>query len=510
MTDQPPAPAPAPVPVAPDPDLSLGLLAIRNEFVNLSELKHCLDVRRKQFEKQGSAPELGEVLVEQRYLTQQDLEYLNMIRSTESTNSARPPSLQDIEAEFQSRVAAVQPGAEFGRYEIKKEIGRGGMGVVFLVHDKERDEPAALKLLIGKDQAAVRDIERFKKEATVMMPLDHSGIVRIFEVSREKGLDFISMEFVEGKNLKDLVADGGPMDAAEALRIIRSAAEAVAFIHTQGIIHRDIKPENIMVRPDGTAVIMDFGLAGWDKIEVLAGRGSIGTPMYQPPEQADVGGPFGKITETSDVYGLGATLYFLLTARHPFIGKTVKEVRDKIKKEPPDPPRSLNPKVPQVAEAICLRCLKKRQDHRFQKPKDLIEGIDQVLPILEPDGPKKRPSKTGMFRKGTGLGLKAAAAAKSPAGAETSPSPNKKSEPIVKAKKSTGEVATRGSSDDEPAAGSGEHKLPKRSGGRRATTAMRSAAEETAVESKKPIVIVALIAVVVIALIVAAVAMSSK
>src|SRR5262249_16883479 len=155
------------------------------------------------------------------------------------------------------------------------EIGRGGMGIVFLCGDKDRENDVALKILIGRDQAAVRDIERFKKEATVMMPLEHNSIVKIYEVSREKGLDFISMQYIPGKNLKDMVGADGPMDAARALRIIRSSAEAVAFIHTQGIIHRDIKPENIMVRPDGSAVLMDFGLAGWDKIEILAGRGSI-------------------------------------------------------------------------------------------------------------------------------------------------------------------------------------------------------------------------------------------
>ncbi|MEZ0229175.1 MAG: serine/threonine protein kinase, partial [Planctomycetota bacterium] len=394
------------------PDLYLGLLAIRNEFVNLSELKHCLEVRRKQQEKQGSAPDLGDVLVQQRYLTPQDLEYLHMIRLAESSSVKKEITLEDIEGEFQSHVMELKPGATFGHFQIEEEIGRGGMGIVFRATDKDQEErELALKILIGRDQAAVRDIERFKKEATVMMPLDHNSIVKIYEVSREKGLDFIAMEYIPGKNLKDMVAADGAMEAAKALRIIRSGAEAVAFIHTQGIIHRDIKPENLMVRPDGSAVLMDFGLAGWDKIEILSGRGSIGTPMYQPPEQADVNGPFGKISEASDVYGLGATLYFLLTARHPFLGKSVKEVREKIKTIPPDAPRAVNPQIPQVAEAICLRCLKKRQNERFQKPKDLIEAIDQVLTILDPEGKtvvtagaKPAKQKTGIIRRGTATG----------------------------------------------------------------------------------------------------------
>lgn len=411
------------------PDLYLGLLAIRNEFVNLSELKHCLELRRKQQEKQGTAPDIGDVLVSQRYLTPQDLEYLHMIRLAESSSVKKEITLEDIENEFQSHVSELKPGAEFGHYAIEEEIGRGGMGIVFRATDKEQDRELALKILIGRDQAAVRDIERFKKEATVMMPLDHNSIVKIYEVSREKGLDYIAMEYIPGKNLKDMVAAEGALEAARSLRIIRSAAEAVAFIHSQGIIHRDIKPENIMVRPDGSAVLMDFGLAGWDKIEVLSGRGSIGTPMYQPPEQADVNGPFGKISEASDVYGLGATLYFLLTARHPFLGKSVKEVREKIKTVPPDAPRSVNPSIPQVAEAICLRCLKKRQNERFQKPKDLIEAIDQVLTILDPEGktaavaPKQAKAKTGIIRRGTATGMRPATA-------------KKKSDPANKAVKS--------------------------------------------------------------------------
>ena len=363
-----------------DPDLYLALLAIRNEFLNLSELKHCLDVRKKLWEKSQQEMDLGDVLVQQRYLTPQDLEYVRMIAQAEPPE--KPVQLAEIEAEFDQHVAELKPGVQFSHYRIEDEIGRGGMGIVLRAVDLDKDEQeCALKILIGGKDASVRDIERFKKEATVMAPLLHDGIVKIYEVGRHRGLDFISMEFIDGVSLKELVGEA-PVPDEVALAVVQSAANAVGFMHTHGIIHRDIKPENIMVRPDGSAVLMDFGLAGWDKIEILAGRGSIGTPMYQPPEQADVGGPFGKISAASDVYGLGATLYFLLTARHPFLGRNVKEVREKIKTQAPDPPKAANPDVHPAVEGLCLRCLKKRQNERFGTPKELAENIDKVLDLL--------------------------------------------------------------------------------------------------------------------------------
>jgi len=369
-----------------DPDLYLGLLAIRNEFVNLSELKHCVEVREKLFKKSQQALDLGEVLVQQRYLTPQDLEYLHMLREAEPGENT--VEMATIEGEFDQHVSELKPGAAFGDYKIDAELGRGGMGIVFRAIGED-DEFCALKILIGGKNATVRDIERFKKEATVMAPLIHDGIVKILEVGRHKGLDFIAMEYVEGVSMKELVGSDA-LTGDVSLTAIASAADAVGFMHSHGIIHRDIKPENIMVRPDGRAVLMDFGLAGWDKIEILAGRGSIGTPMYQPPEQADVNGPFGKISPASDVYGLGATLYYLLTARHPFLGRSVKEVREKIKTQPPDPIRQLNPKVHAAVEALCLRCLRKRQSERFTTPKELNSHIKKVLHLLSGDGERKK------------------------------------------------------------------------------------------------------------------------
>jgi serine/threonine protein kinase len=382
-----------------EPNLHLGLLAIRNEFVNLSELKHCVEVRKKLFAKSQQDLSLGDVLVQQRYLMPQDLEYLRMIEEAEPPPE-KPVELADIVAEFEQHVQELKPGSEFGGYRIEEEIGRGGMGIVFRAVSLEGDEQeCALKILIGGKDATVRDIERFKKEATVMAPLIHPGIVKIYQVDRHKGLDYIAMEFVDGVSLKALVGDKPqPVPQDAALLVIKSAADAVGFMHGEGIIHRDIKPENIMVRPDGSAVLMDFGLAGWEKIEILSGRGSIGTPMYQPPEQADVNGPFGKISEASDVYGLGATLYYMLTGRHPFLGRSVKEVREKIKTQPPDPLRKVNPDLHAAVEGLVLRCLRKRQSERFGTPRELSENIDKVLSLLG-KGDKGAKAETRLLRR---------------------------------------------------------------------------------------------------------------
>ncbi len=383
-------------------DLILGMLCVQHEFINLSELIFCFALQAKAEAKGEGRPTVGEVLLHQRYLTSQDVEYLGMVGKPDTV-----PTFKDIEAEFLKNVARIAPGAELGTYKIVEEIGRGGMGVVFRAKDLETKEDVALKVLIGGEKSSVRDIERFKKEATVMQPLVHDNIVNITDVGREKGLDYIAMNFVRGKSLKTLVADDGPMSSAAALEVTRQAAEAVGFIHGHGIIHRDIKPDNIMLDDDGRAFLMDFGLAGWEKIEIIQGRGAIGTPMYQPPEQTDVGGPFGKISHASDVYGLGATLYYLLTAKHPFTGKTVAAIRERIRTEPPPRPRETVPQISAEAERICMKCLEKKQDDRYARPKDLAAAIERYLAkksgagIVPAVSKKKLATRTGKTGKTT-------------------------------------------------------------------------------------------------------------
>ncbi len=357
-------------------DLEYGLLGIQHQYFNLSELKYGLELIAKANDR-NERVSLAEIMQRAGYLNTSDVEHLRMLQGT--SVFPEQPSLKSIETEFFKNLDRIKEGATFGRYKILKLIGRGGMGAVFKVDPGAEGEPLALKLLIGGASATVRDIERFKKEAAVQMQIRHPNIVEIHEIGREKGLDYITMEYVDGRSLREIVKDSGPIDQLDALAIIRETADALGSIHSQGIIHRDVKPDNIVLDVSGRAVLMDFGLAAFDKFEGIQYKGAIGTPLYQPPEQAEIGGRFGPITAASDVYGLGATLYWCVCGRPPFWGKSKDEVRKKVKNDPPSPPREHRPDLLDEVEGIVLTCLQKDQNERYLTPKKLIKAIDQVL-----------------------------------------------------------------------------------------------------------------------------------
>lgn len=376
-------------------DLEYGLLGIQHQYFNLSELKYGLELIAKATERIS----LAEIMQRAGYLNTSDVEHLRMLQGT--SEFSEQPSLKSIEREFFKNLDKIKEGASFGRYVILELIGRGGMGAVFKVDPGDGSPPMALKLLIGGATATVRDIERFKKEAAVQMQIRHTNIVQIHEIGREKGLDYITMEYIDGKSLREIVKESGPLDQLEALEIIRETADALGSIHSQGIIHRDVKPDNIVLDVSGRAVLMDFGLAAFDKFEGVQYKGAIGTPLYQPPEQAEIGGRFGPITAASDVYGLGATLFYCVCGRPPFWGKTKDEVRNKVKSEPPAPPREHREDIFDEVEAIILTCLQKEQDKRYTTPRELIKTIDQTLAAYaerQAEKPQRKSLKVG--RKG--------------------------------------------------------------------------------------------------------------
>jgi WD40 repeat protein len=272
----------------------------------------------------------------------------------------------------------------FGDYEIRRELGRGGMGVVYEARQVSLNRPVALKMVKAGLLAGDDELRRFRNEAEAIALLDHPGIVPVYEVGRREGQHYFSMKLIAGGSLVPLL-DRYKQDPRAAARLMAEAAEAVAHAHARGILHRDLKPANILVDAEGHPYVTDFGLAKRVAADVeLTQSGAIlGTPAYMSPEQAI--GRRDSVTIASDVYGLGAVFYALLTGRAPFGGDSVVATLDAVRNRPPEPPRRLNPAVPPDLEVICLRCLEKDPARRYQTAADLGADLRRWLahePIL--------------------------------------------------------------------------------------------------------------------------------
>ncbi|MGH7200663.1 MAG: protein kinase domain-containing protein, partial [Planctomycetaceae bacterium] len=266
----------------------------------------------------------------------------------------------------------------FGDYELIEEISRGGMGVVYKARQQKPRRIVALKMILAGPWASAEDVQRFHAEAEAAANLDHPHIVPIHEVGEQEGRHFFSMRLIDGENLHQKVARG-LLDPREGTRIIRSVAEAIAYAHARGVIHRDLKPANILLDRDGRPHVTDFGLA--KRVEGdsgLTATGQIlGTPGYMPPEQA--AGRTADIGPRVDVYALGALLYFLLTGRPPFQSANAIDTLKQVIENDPAPPRKLNAAVPRDLEAICLKCLEKRPDDRYDTAQALADDLGRFL-----------------------------------------------------------------------------------------------------------------------------------
>jgi WD40 repeat protein/serine/threonine protein kinase len=267
----------------------------------------------------------------------------------------------------------------FGDYEILAEIARGGMGVVYKARQKSLDRVVALKMILAAQFASKSFISRFRVEAAAAASLQHPNIVRIHEVGLYEGQHFFSMDYIAGQNLTQLVGNR-PLSARQAARYIKITAEAIHYAHEQGILHRDLQPSNILIdSATGLPHVTDFGLAkrldGETNLTV-AGQ-LLGSPQFMPPEQAS--GRDGKIGRPSDVYGLGAVLFYLLTARALFQAESMQEVVRQVADTEPVSPRLLNPAVPHDLETICLKCLEKEPARRYQTARELASDLDHFL-----------------------------------------------------------------------------------------------------------------------------------
>jgi serine/threonine protein kinase/tetratricopeptide (TPR) repeat protein len=277
------------------------------------------------------------------------------------------------------------------RYQIIEELGRGGMGKVYRVLDKELKEEVALKLIrpeIAKDE---KTIERFKNELKFARKISHRNIGRMYELMEDKGTHFITMQYVSGQDLRGLIRQTGQLTTGKAISIAKEICEGLIEAHHQGVIHRDLKPSNIIIDRDGNARILDFGIARSAEGKGITGAGvMIGTPEYMSPEQVE-----GKETDQrSDIYSLGVILYEMVTGRVPFEGDTPFTVGVKHKSEVPKDPKELNTQISGDLSSVILKCLEKDKDKRFQSAQEVrseLVNIAEGIPTTERIIPDKKP-----------------------------------------------------------------------------------------------------------------------
>ena len=264
----------------------------------------------------------------------------------------------------------------FGDYEILEELGRGGMGVVYRARQVSLNRPVALKLIRSGILADADDLRRFQNEVEAVALLDHPGVVPVYEVGELEGQRYFSMKLIANGGLSSQATEDDPRAAA---RLVAEAAEAVAHAHARGVLHRDLKPANLLLDADGRVHVTDFGLAKRlaEDVELTQSGAILGTPAYMSPEQA--AGRRGTITTATDVYGLGAVLYALLTGRAPFVADSVIETLDAVRTTSPEAPRRLNGKVPVDLETICLKCLEKDPGRRYATAQALAEDLNAWL-----------------------------------------------------------------------------------------------------------------------------------
>jgi len=296
--------------------------------------------------------------------------------------SAEHPQTNSVHAEPRVKSAPDAFGAkllgELGDYELLEEVGRGGQGVVFRARQKSLHRIVALKV-IGLGQWATKaHLKRFRLEAEAAASLDHPCIVPIYEVGERDGQCYFSMKFVEGGQLDELVKQA-PVLIQQAVELIAKVARTVHYAHEHGILHRDIKPGNILLDAKGEPHLTDFGLARLVETERTVTRTLevLGTPSYMAPEQAT--GNNAKLTSTTDVYGLGAVLYQLLTGHTPFAGGTRYETIKLLLETEPRPPRLWNPKVDRDLSTICLKCVDKDPQRRYSSALALAEDLERWL-----------------------------------------------------------------------------------------------------------------------------------
>jgi predicted Ser/Thr protein kinase len=383
--------------------VNLGKLAVDSGFITPAQLREAL-VEQSTSRRGGAPRMLGEILLDRRLLSLEQLQSLLEEQERRETAAQAPKTVH--------RLSRKPDTSTFGKYVILREVGRGGMGVVYEAMDSQLNRKAALKMLLGGPSVDPKEEERFLREAQVSANLPrHPNIVGIYEAGALEGRRYIAMEFIEGLRMSDWRKSKSP-GLKQQVTLLRDVALAMDHAHRQGVIHRDLKPANILVDARHQPHITDFGLAKairQDASLSLTASGAImGTPSYMSPEQAR-----GKksVDRRTDLYAMGVMLYEILAGRLPFRGETPIEILMKAAHDPVQPPSAIlragaHPPVDETLERICLKALSKEPRQRHPTAKALADDLTRWL-----KGEKVRIEKPRKNRTGLAVAIGAGAAA---------------------------------------------------------------------------------------------------
>ena len=280
---------------------------------------------------------------------------------------------------------------QLGRYEVVGELGQGAMGIVYKARDPLIDRVVAIKTInlgLALDEKEEYE-ERFYQEAKAAGRLNHPNIVTIYDVGRTGDVAYIAMEFLQGRELRDIMNEAGKLPVDQTLDIVAQVALGLAYAHEHDIVHRDVKPSNIMVIRDGLVKITDFGIARMASSTVRTQTGMVlGSPKYMSPEQV-----MGKaIDQRSDIFSLGVMLYEMLTGQTPFKGENVNAIMYQTLNTVPVPPGKLNPAVPEMVNFIVAKALAKGADDRYQNARDLATDLRACREAIPRSGQSVRVS----------------------------------------------------------------------------------------------------------------------